>query len=69
MAAYRSVRRDTKFAKLFEVAGTLKEFMNQKDQYLVAHFLVTLWRRRTELLDQGPVALVDMFSSDSGSLE
>ena len=34
--AYRCVRRDAKFVGLFHNITDLKEFMNQKDQYLVA---------------------------------
>ena len=62
---YRYMRRDSKFAGLFSEVECLKDFMNQKDKYLVAHYLVMIWKRRIELTCQGFVAAIDMFSSDS----
>ncbi len=67
--AYNCVRRDSRFVELFQNARSLKEFMNHKDQYLIAHFLVALNRRRVEIADQGSTAVLDLFSSDTDSVE
>ena len=67
-ARYKKIRNDRLFSVLYtrENRGHMNMFMNQQSQYLIAHLLYTILKKRQSALE---TINLDMFSSDSEDSE